>query len=308
MKAHKAGKVGKAGQRRPQQRLTRLLSHRRVCGRCPTAASWYVSTLGIFFVRSARSTPFSVQVELCYTNVIIGLGVRRSLGAVFLTNYRLVLVCDPVALEALRDWGNLSSSWLGAEERDSMRLRDLYDLSMSVPLGQLSAVTVDASSKTAQVTTTLTGDSLEAQVYTASEEPWYMVGKDEPVPPAAAAAAAADGMASSVASSDASDTSLKSKSKKFISSGESLFIGPVEIENVPPPRFVRVSLILTHAHPRTHTRLFPLALAAGLGRKKVSQTTAVVVTVRCKDVRAPSIAFPSTTSEGFNAAVGKFNF
>ncbi len=40
-------------------------------------------------------------------------------------------------------------------------------------------------------------------------------------------------------------------------------------------------------------------------KKRPYQNAGVVVTVHCKDVRAPIISFASSSTDGYNAAVGE---
>ena len=115
-------------------------------------------------------------MELCYNNVIISLGFRRALGAVFLTNYRLVLVCDADVVREMQTFRDVTSPWLSAEDQENIRLKTQQDLSMSIPLGLLASVSIDTSSKASYLTTTLTGASLEANIPSpASDDAWLLV-------------------------------------------------------------------------------------------------------------------------------------
>lgn len=112
--------------------------------------------------------------------MIVSLGFRRALGAVFLTNYRLVLVCDANVVREMQQFRDVASPWLSTADQENMRLKTQQNLSMSIPLGLLASVAVDTSSKASHLTTTLTGESLEANVPSAvTSEAWQLVSVDD---------------------------------------------------------------------------------------------------------------------------------
>lgn len=178
-----------------------------------------------------------------------------------------------------------------------MRLHRQNDLSMAIPIGLLHSVEVDDSSKASQVNTTLSGDPLEAQITSNNNEegPWLLVERTA----SNSGAAAPDGGAGERHETNPGEATPRSTPRRGLivmttdeyQGGRGVFA--VETETKHGETDGLVSLFL---HP------------ALLGKRRMLQTTQVVVTVRCKDVRAPTISFPSTTSEGFSAAAGKVGF